>query len=340
MEVLVNASLQSLNTFGVEARARRLVHAKGLDDVLAAIRMSRKLHLPFLLLGGGSNVLFVDDYPGTVIHLVNRGLEIDTARSHVHACAGETWHDLVVHCLQQGLYGLENLALIPGSAGAAPVQNIGAYGVELSRYVDYVDVLDVDSELLTRMSGEQCRFGYRDSIFKNELKGKAIIMAVGLQLSSDAVAVAEYPGLKLYLEKHRIEATPDTVFDAVCAIRRTRLPDPEIIGNAGSFFKNPIISTERYENLKSRHDDVPVFPVDATRVKVPAAWLIEKAGWKGRRNGDAGVHSEQALVLVNHGKASGEEIVSLARAIADSVYRNFDIRLLPEVQIIPGRHND
>jgi len=341
MDVLVNESLKPYNTFSVDARADRLVHAESLEDVLAAIRLSHKLEMPFLLLGGGSNMLFTDDYPGIVIHLANRGVEIDTARAHLHVSAGENWHDLVVTCLEQGLYGLENLALIPGSVGAAPVQNIGAYGVELSSFLDYVDVLDIETEVLTRMTAEQCRFGYRDSIFKNELKAQSIIMAVGLQLSTEPAPVVEYPSLQKYLEQTGTEPTPKAVFDAVCAIRRARLPDPAVIGNAGSFFKNPIISAEQFKSLKERFEDLPSFAVkgDEQRVKVPAAWLIEKAGWKGKRNGDAGVHSEQALVLVNHGNASGEEIVQLARAIATSVRQHFDIRLAPEVRLVPDRHN-
>ncbi len=338
MDVEVNGSLRAFNTFSVDARARRLVHVTDLDELLAALRLAERLGIPHMLLGGGSNVLFVDDYPGVVIHMASQGIEIDLPRAHMHIAAGENWHRTVETALSHDLYGLENLALIPGSVGAAPVQNIGAYGVELSRCLDYVDVLDIDTSLVTRMSAVECRFAYRDSIFKQELKRRSIILAVGLQLSREAHVETAYPSLAAHLASHsEAPITPHIVFGAVCEIRRARLPDPQELGNAGSFFKNPVISNEQLKALQKDYPEMPFYGQGDNQVKVPAAWLIEADGWKGHRSGDAGVHTEQALVLVNHGAATGQEIVQLARLIAAGVRRRFGITLSPEVRIVPER---
>jgi len=350
MDVEVNGSLKAFNTFGVEARARRLVHVTDLDELLAALRLADRLGIPHMLLGGGSNVLFVDDYPGVVIHMASQGIEMDLPRAHMHIAAGENWHQTVETALSHHLYGLENLALIPGSVGAAPVQNIGAYGVELSQCLDYVDVLDIETSLVTRMSAEECRFAYRDSIFKQELKRRSIILAVGLQLSREARVETSYPSLSAHLGSRlapvladsaemssETPITPEIVFEAVCEIRRSRLPDPQQLGNAGSFFKNPVLSFEQLKELQKDYPDAPYYEHAENQVKVPAAWLIETDGWKGHRSGDAGVHTEQALVLVNHGGATGQQIIQLARLIAAGVRRRFNITLNPEVRIVPER---
>jgi len=343
LDVRAQASLKAHNSFGIDVSCRYLITVDDEATLVTAIGEARRLSLPWLILGGGSNVLFVEDFAGIVIHLRSRGIEATDIRDGliaVHVAGGENWHDVVCHCMAKGWYGLENLALIPGSAGAAPVQNIGAYGVELADRLQYVDVLDLDTLQSGRMPAHRCQLAYRDSVFKGSLRGRCIITGVGLSLSSVAQPVFDYPSLKRELDSagHGNKVTAEQVFEAVCRVRQQRLPDPALLGNAGSFFKNPIVSREHCRRLRRRYPGLPAFDLvdDKSRVKVPAAWLIEQLGWKGVRQGAVGVHEHQALVLVNHGGAAGTEVLALAQQIMRSVQAEFDIQLQPEVRIIGG----
>ena len=344
MQYQSRTSLAAYNSFGIDVSCHALVSVDNPATLVEAIQQARREQLPWLILGGGSNVLFLEDFEGVVCHLNSRGisaLEADNDSFLVHIAAGENWHQVVQYCLQQGWYGLENLALIPGSAGAAPVQNIGAYGVELSDRLAYVDVLELDTLTPRRMTPDECRLGYRDSIFKGPLHGRCVITEIGLRLLRDADPVVDYPSLRHHLaQQEQLNApTPEQVFDAVCDIRRQRLPDPALLGNAGSFFKNPRVSRAHYRRLCRRYPGLPAFelPGAADAVKVPAAWLIEQMGWKGRRIGAVGVHERQALVLVNHGGATGAEIMSLAQKIMQDIEAEFGIALQPEVRIIAAQ---
>jgi UDP-N-acetylmuramate dehydrogenase len=247
---------------------------------------------------------------------------------------GEMWHDCVRYSLKQHWYGLENLSLIPGTLGAAPVQNIGAYGVELSQFVRYVDTVELSSGVARRFSAAECEFGYRSSIFKHALRDRYLITRVGLRLQRQPHLKLDYPALRQALrDVPEHELTPERISDEVCAIRRGKLPDPAKLGNAGSFFWNPQLSPERFSALRQDYPDMPGHP-EGEAVKVPAAWLIERCGWKGYREGEVGVHQEHALVLVNHGQATGAALVALSKRIQDSVERRFGIHLVPEVRIV------
>lgn len=338
---LLNVELASLTSFGVPARARYFASLQQEDELPTLLQEADDKDLPVLMLGGGSNVLFAADFPGLVIQMALTGIVVrpdPLSAMHVlvTAAAGENWHALVEFCLQNQLVGLENLALIPGSTGAAPVQNIGAYGVELSDVLVSVRYFDRRTQQVHQLSAEQCQLSYRDSIFKHSLKDHAIILSVCMRLSKHAAPVISYPALQQALSSI-MQPTAQQVFDAVCAIRRSKLPDPQVLGNAGSFFRNPLVTLTHCEKLQQEWPDLPSYNTDSPQTrKLPAAWLIEKAGWKGYRTGDAGVHTHQALVLVNYGDATGGQLVDLARKIAGSVKQRFDIMLQPEVKIFPA----
>jgi len=348
MAILENYDLKAHNSFGVSARARYFTAVQDVNELQQALAAAAQLDVPVLVLGGGSNLLFVQDFPGFVMHIAMRGIQtsaIEESTITVTAAAGENWHHFVDYCLQQGYYGLENLALIPGSVGAAPVQNIGAYGVELKDYFVELTALLIDTGEIVRMNLRQCRFGYRDSIFKQELKNRAVVLSVSFRLSTEPCINTAYGSLQTALAQHTQPLTPVDVFSAVCAVRRSRLPDPAVLGNAGSFFKNPIISSRHYMLLLKKYPDLPSYslsqqdraengPARPEFIKVPAAWLIEKAGWKGRQAGAVGVHTEQALVLVNHGGASGQQVLDLAMSISESVATVFGIQLEAEVRVL------
>lgn len=338
---LNDVELAGYTSFGVPARARYFASLQQEDELPTLLQEADDKDLPVLMLGGGSNVLFTADFPGLVIQMGLTGIVVrpdPLSAMHVlvTAAAGENWHALVEFCLHNQLVGLENLALIPGSTGAAPVQNIGAYGVELSDVLVSVRYFDRRTQQVQQLSAEQCQLSYRDSIFKHSLKNHAIILSVCLRLSKHAEPVITYPALQQALA-HTRQPSAQHVFDAVCAIRRSKLPDPQVLGNAGSFFRNPLVTLAHCEKLQQEWPDLPSYRTDCAQTrKLPAAWLIEKAGWKGYRSGDAGVHTEQALVLVNYGHASGEQLVGLAQKIAASVKQRFDITLQPEVNILPA----
>ena len=331
--------LSKYTTMGVKANARYFVEIHSIEELEKALEIAENKELPILVLGGGSNILFVDDFNGLVILNKIEGIEIiseDKSDVIIEFGAGENWHQIVLYCIQKGFGGIENLSLIPGTVGAAPIQNIGAYGVELKDVFVSLDAFLINQGDIKSFSKSECKFGYRDSVFKKELKGKAIITNVRLKLSKHGKPNIEYASLKQRLKERGVSnPSIEDVSNAVIEVRQSKLPDPNEIGNTGSFFKNPVISVYQFDELKKQFKNLSGYPVSERQVKVPAGWLIEQAGWKGKRNGDAGVHSKQALVLVNYGNAAGKEIWALAIEIVDSVYQKFEIRLTPEVNILP-----
>ncbi|MDG1570759.1 UDP-N-acetylmuramate dehydrogenase [Robiginitalea sp. M366] len=332
-----NVSLKPYNTFGMHEEASHFVRVTSLDTLREALR-TPGVPPPFLL-SGGSNLLLTGPLEALVLYMDTRGREIvyedgDTVRLRV--LGGEIWHDLVMWTLEQGYGGLENLALIPGKTGTAPVQNIGAYGVELKDVMHSCQAVELATGKLREFSREACRFGYRDSIFKNEARGQYAIWSVTLELTCRNHRIRDqYGAIRQQLEQEGISSpTPADVARAVIAIRSSKLPDPARLGNSGSFFKNPVVQGPVYERLKEQYTDLPGYPQADGSVKVPAGWLIEHLGFKGIRRGDAGVHAQQALVLVNYGQARGSEILALAREIQEKVQQAFGIVLEPEVNVL------
>ena len=338
LQVQPRASLREHNSFGLPAMAATLVRLATETDVRRVVDHPEYGVAPKFVLGGGSNVVFTRDVPGVVLKVEIMGRRLLRAEREawiVEAGAGENWHDFVAWTLQQGWPGLENLALIPGQVGAAPVQNIGAYGVELKDRFESLDAVDLTTGRRVTLDASACRFGYRDSVFKQHLVNKTVITRVRFRLPRPWQPVLGY----LDLERKMAEtgnAAPDamTVFDWVCAIRRAKLPDPAVIGNAGSFFKNPVVSPEQCRDIIGRDPEVVHYRLPDGSCKLAAGWLIDACGWKGKTVGRAGVYDKQALVLVNRGGASGAEVVTLARAIQESVYGRFGIRLEPEPVIL------
>jgi UDP-N-acetylmuramate dehydrogenase len=340
-----DARLDARNTFGVAARAPMLVEVSDAAALPGLFRDNPMLRdSPVLVLGGGSNLLFAGDAPGAVLALDTRGMQLigeddghsDGGSAIVRADAGGPWHDLVLWTLGHDLAGLENLALIPGTVGAAPIQNIGAYGVEVREHIHAVEAFERASGTLQRLSAAECGFGYRDSRFKREPE-RYVVTAVEFALSRTPRLRLDYAGIGEELAAMGVDTAPrpSQVAEAVCRIRRRKLPDPAVIGNAGSFFKNPIVPAEQADALKAEHPALPVFRGnDDTTRKLSAAWLIDTCGWKGFREGDAGVAASHALVLVNHGHASGAQLLDLARRIATSVRERFGVALEPEPRII------
>lgn len=309
-----------------------------MDELKEALNFADSKKLPLLILGGGSNILLTRPFLGLVVLMANKGKEIVKENDNqviVDVSAGENWHEFVLSSLQNQWFGLENLSLIPGSVGAAPMQNIGAYGVEVGNCIDSVLWLDRVTRELNRTSALDCRFGYRESIFKQELKDRAIIWSVRFRLSKIPNPKLDYGDIRQVLEEKKIlDPTPKDVSEAVVAIRSSKLPNPAEIGNAGSFFKNPIISKLTYSAIASQYPHVPHYPVDESNLKIPAAWLIETAGWKGKNFGAYGVHDRQALVLVNYGGAKGHDILALAQNIQKDVQEKFGINLQQEVNML------
>ena len=331
-----NAPLDRRNTFRVSVRAAWLAEIRDATAIPEVLALTRVKNLPFMVLGEGSNVLFTRDFDGLMFAMTNRGIEIleDDGRSaRVRAQAGEDWHGLVRWSLAQGLCGLENLSLIPGTVGAAPIQNIGAYGAELSETLETVEAYDREAGKFMRLNREQCGFSYRQSVFKQQ-PDRWIITAIESRLRRNAPLKLDYAGVREELAAVNVSApTAKDVSKAVCRLRRRKLPDPAVIGNAGSFFKNPVVLSGQADELRAAHPDLPIFKAPDGK-KLSAAWLIEQCGWKGFREGDAAVSDKHALVLVNHGRATGGQIWSLAQRIRDSVREKFGIRLEPEPRIL------
>ncbi|MDP9249271.1 MAG: UDP-N-acetylmuramate dehydrogenase [bacterium] len=337
MKIEKNYNLSKLNTFGIDANAKFFAEIGTEAELEALFQAPEFKNNEKIFLGSGSNVLLTRDWPGIVVLNKLQGIEVIKEAGNLvtlRAMGGVIWHDLVEFASERGYWGIENLSLIPGSVGAAPMQNIGAYGAELRNSLISVEAYEIDTGQKKTFTQDECALGYRDSIFKKELKGKYFISAVTLSLRRDGQANTEYKILQDYLEKNKVTPkSPKDISDAVAAIRRSKLPDPKLIGNAGSFFKNVFVEQAKLEKLQKEYPDISYFE-DEGRIKIPAAWLIERAGWKGYREGNVGVHERQALVLVNHGGASGREILELAHKVIASVEDKFGLKLEPEVNIV------
>ncbi|MDQ3261520.1 MAG: UDP-N-acetylmuramate dehydrogenase [Pseudomonadota bacterium] len=334
---LSNVSLTPFNSFGVAACARSYSEVRDIEQLRATLQ-SRDPAEPLLILGGGSNLLLTQDFPGLALHIKFFGARVvgkDTHATYVEAAAGENWHSFVRWTLDRQFAGLENLSLIPGTVGATPIQNIGAYGVEMMDVFQSLQAVDVADGTVRTFDRAACNFAYRDSVFKRKLKDRYVITSVTFRLPRAAKVHLEYGEVRAELERMGCTAAAARdVSDAVCSIRRRKLPDPAVIGNAGSFFKNPIVDGDVLAHIQARHDKVPHYPAPDGKVKLAAGWLVEQCGWKGKSLGRAGVHEQHALVLVNRGGATGAEILALARAIQSSVREKFSIELEPEPVIV------
>jgi len=338
VRVLFNEPLLARNTLAVKASAVAYVSATSERELMEALAWAAEHHKSVITLGQGSNVVLAGDLDALVIHQAQRGIDVleETGNAVVlRVAAGENWHALVGWTLAQGYYGLENLALIPGTVGAAPIQNIGAYGVELAAFVRRVNGVQIDTMQAVTRSVDECEFSYRDSIFKRALRDKFYITSVELVLSREPNLQLSYPTLKNYLAATDVEGelTPGDVFDAVVSIRQSRLPDPAVIPNVGSFFKNPVLSEQQLADILELAPNLPCYPQSDGRSKIPAAWLIDKCGWKGKRVGEVGVHHEHALVLANYGGGTGRQILALADEIARSVFSTYAIALEIEPRV-------
>lgn len=337
LQIQQNVSLKNFNTFGIDVSARYFVEINRAEELIELFMDPQWMEMERLILGGGSNMLFVKNFEGLVIRMNIRGMEhrINHQQVWVVAGAGEIWNDLVNYCVNSGFAGMENLSLIPGSVGASPVQNIGAYGVELKDIFASCNAFEIATGTFKTFSKADCRFDYRDSIFKNEMKGHYIIVSVKFELSLTSDIKLHYGAIKEELISRRItEPTIKDVSDVVSHIRVSKLPDPSTIGNAGSFFKNPIIPQDEFDVIKEHFPNVINYPAGDGLIKLAAGWLIEQCGWKGKTVGHTGTWHNQALVLVNHGGATGEEVYTLSSQIIDSVYSKFGVTLEREVNVI------
>lgn len=339
MRIFENISLQPYNTFRFDVAARYFAEVANTDDVLAAVDFARDNELPLLVVGGGSNLILTDDIDGLVI--VNRMLgkaetDHDNDKVSVSVGAGENWHEFVLWSLEQGYTGLENLSLIPGTVGAAPMQNIGAYGVELKDVMQSLDALNLETRQIETFTVEQCQFGYRDSVFKSRYPGRYLILSVTFVLDTEYRPVLHYGGIADQLARVGVEnPSASQVSDLICQIRSSKLPDPSVIGNAGSFFKNPVIPESQCTALQQDYPQLISFPDTEGYRKLAAGWLIDQAGWKGERQGDAGVYDKQALVLVNYDQACGDDMLELAGRIQRDVYQRFGVMLEIEPRCYP-----
>ncbi|TXG35712.1 UDP-N-acetylmuramate dehydrogenase [Seonamhaeicola maritimus] len=339
MHIKQNISLKPYNTFGIDVNAKYFVSVSNIEDLIDVLKLEN--HPNKLLLGGGSNMLLTKDFDGLVIHINLKGIEIISKGDQnqgvtIKVNAGENWHEFVLWCLKNDFGGIENLSLIPGNVGTAPIQNIGAYGVELKDVFESCEALSLDSKSIKTFSKEDCKFGYRNSVFKNTERGKHIITSVTFKLTKQSHKLnINYGAITSELNKMGVKApTIQDVSKAVIFIRESKLPNPKEIGNSGSFFKNPVISKDLFNQLQDNFEDIPSYAVSEDEVKVPAGWLIEKAGFKGKRFGDYGIHKKQALVLVNYGNANGEDIVKLSKLIQKTIKRLFNVSIEAEVNII------
>ena len=337
MQIRDNISLKPYNTFGIDVKAKHFVSINNIQDLKDILNLSE--YPEKLIIGGGSNILLTQDFKGLVVHINIKGINIvseDEDSVIIKANAGENWHEFVLYCINKGYGGVENLSLIPGNVGTAPIQNIGAYGVELKDTFVSCEAISIESLSLQSFAKADCNFGYRNSIFKQEAKNKYIITSVNFKLTKKNHKLnINYGAISSELEAMQIShPTIKTISEAVINIRQSKLPNPKEIGNSGSFFKNPVISKTHYNTLIKNFEELPCYRVSDDLVKVPAGWLIEKAGFKGKRFGDYGVHKKQALVLVNYGNANGTDILNLSRLIQKTVKRLFDISIEAEVNIL------
>ncbi|MFP3014493.1 MAG: UDP-N-acetylmuramate dehydrogenase [Arsenophonus sp.] len=330
--------LKKYNTFGLNAKAKAIYSASSKEELLALWRDAQVKSCPVLLLGNGSNVLFIDDFDGIVILNLIRALEITESSSEwfIHVGAGNNWHQLVEELIKNEIYGLENMALIPGSVGAAPIQNIGAYGMEFKDVCHYIDILNLNNGKQNRLNVSECQFGYRDSIFKHKYNKNFAVVSVGLKLNKLWKPILSYAGLAFLTDQI---LTAKNIFNTVCKIRKSKLPDPILLGNTGSFFKNPLISSIDANKIKISYPQCPGYPQLDGKVKIAAGWLIDQCNLKGYQCGGAAVHMDQALVLINKNNATGKDIVNLGRYVSKQVMKKFSITLEPEVCFI-GKYGE
>ncbi|WP_396150662.1 UDP-N-acetylmuramate dehydrogenase [Flavobacterium sp.] len=337
MQIHTNFSLKNYNTFGIEAKAKEFVSVHSSDELIEILQQhptSKKF-----ILGGGSNMLLTQDIDALVIHLDLKGKKIIDENDDfvwVESQAGENWHEFVLWTIDQNFGGLENLSLIPGNVGTTPIQNIGAYGVEIKDTFVLCEAIHIETQELLVFTNEKCKFGYRESVFKNEIKDEFIITSVVFKLTKRNHKLnTSYGAIEAELEKQHIKnPSLKDVSNSVIAIRQSKLPDPKELGNSGSFFKNPVILKSDFEKIQQKFPDMPHYVVSETEVKVPAGWLIEQAGFKGKRFGDAGIHKHQALVLVNYGNATGQEILEVSKNIQKTIFETYGIAIEAEVNII------
>jgi UDP-N-acetylmuramate dehydrogenase len=333
MDTNIYHSLTKLNTLGIDVTCKELLHATNRKQVVDACMETIHRKAPLLVIGGGSNIVLTSHFEGTVVVIESKGVTVDEDINGYRLVveAGENWHDLVSFCLESNMPGLENLALIPGSVGAAPIQNIGAYGAEFAQYCEWVEYLDLETGECQRLDASECLFGYRDSVFKQVLKQRAVILSVGLWLDKQWNPNLSYGPLRGF---DRDSVIPKAVFDCICATRQQKLPDPKVLGNVGSFFKNPIVSKSHYQVLQQQYPDIVGYVVNEHEVKLAAGWLIEQAGLKGASIGGASVHLQQALVLVNKNGATGDDVCQLALHIIATIRNHFMVTLEVEPRII------
>ena len=337
MKELYNCSLLPYNTFGMDVKASRFVEYASVEELRGLWNAEREAVARALHIGGGSNLLFASDYEGLILHSAIKGYTVvkETEEEvEVRVGAGEVWDDFVAYTVANGWYGAENLSLIPGEVGASAVQNIGAYGVEAKDLIVSVDTFGLETGEERRFMREECRYAYRESVFKQELKGKYAVTFVTYRLKKHPVFHLEYGNIRAELEKQGCQVDLENVRRIIIAIRQAKLPDPKVLGNAGSFFMNPVVPKMQFEALLAQYPDMPHYPVDDAHVKIPAGWMIDRCGWKGKRVGHAGVHEKQALVLVNCGGATGKEVRHLAEEIVASVRERFGVTIRPEVNYI------
>ncbi|WP_298732799.1 UDP-N-acetylmuramate dehydrogenase [uncultured Chitinophaga sp.] len=338
MLVSENVLLRPYNTFGINAQARYFSTFADLQQLQTVLQDTRWQSSPRMILGGGSNILFTKDFDGLVLKNELKGITLlkeDDDYIYVKAGAGEQWHRFVMYCIEHNYAGLENLSLIPGNVGASPMQNIGAYGVEIKDYCHEVEAWHLKDNALVTFGNADCAFGYRESVFKRKYKDQFVILSVTYRLLKQAHFNTSYGAIEQELQRMGVgELSIQAISQAVINIRSSKLPDPAAIGNAGSFFKNPTVDAAQYESLRTAHPNIVAYPVDNGYYKLAAGWLIEQCGWKGYRQNDAGVHAKQALVLVNYGNASGQEIYQLSQQVLDSVKEKFGVDLEREVNIV------
>lgn len=333
-----NISLKQYNTFGIDVNAKEFVSVDTLEELQILCQAFNLNERKLLIMGGGSNLLLTDHFNGMVIHVNLKGIQViheNDEHVWIKSMAGEVWHKFVLWCVERNFAGLENLSLIPGYVGAAPMQNIGAYGVELKHTFDSLEAVEIATGEIKKFTNDECKFGYRESIFKHEAKGKYIIASVTFKLNKKPQFNTTYGAIQQTLEKMQVnELSIKAISDAVIAIRSSKLPDPKVLGNAGSFFKNPEIDVQQYEQLKANFPELVAYPAGKDKVKLAAGWLIEQCGWKGKVVGHTGSHKDQALVLVNYGNATGQEILDLAQQIQISVKEKFGVDIVPEVNVV------
>ena len=330
-------SLKAHNTFGIDVKCKRFLEYENDSEAFEVAKILRKSKLPYIIIGGGSNLLLTKDFEGIVVHSGIKGyyFEEDDFCERMTCGSGETWDDMVAASIEAGYYGMENLSLIPGDVGASAVQNIGAYGVEAKDLILSVWMVEIPTGEIRMLGNEECEYGYRQSRFKQDWKNRFLITRVTYGLSKTFTPHLDYGNIRAELERKGIkEPTAQQLRDTIIDIRNAKLPDPKVEGNAGSFFMNPVVTKARYEKLAAQYPDMPHYRVDSRHEKIPAGWMIEQCGWKGKSLGRAGVHDKQALVLVNRGGATGEEIVALSNAIRKDVKAKFDIEIHPEVNVV------